>query len=112
MSPSIRKSVVQSACQYNVTSRVSDFQNGEQGVHRKRRIKISNLSRKYCSDLDLEILRSLFLKKTRLKNFFGVINFRLVNVTVNEQLRSIDNWLMANNFFIFRPYIKNVFITM
>ena len=28
MSP--RKSVVQSACQYNVTSRVSDFENGEQ----------------------------------------------------------------------------------
>ena len=28
MSP--RKSVVQSACQYHVTSRVSDFQNGEQ----------------------------------------------------------------------------------
>ena len=25
-----RKSVVQSACQYDVTSRVSDFQNGEQ----------------------------------------------------------------------------------
>ena len=30
MSP--RKSVVQSACQYDVTSRVSDFQNGEQSV--------------------------------------------------------------------------------
>ena len=29
-----RKSVVQSACQYDVTSRVSDFQNGEQSVHR------------------------------------------------------------------------------
>ena len=33
MSP--RKSVVQSACQYDVTSRVGDFQNGEQSVHRK-----------------------------------------------------------------------------
>ena len=33
MSP--RKSVVQSACQYDVTSRVSDFQNGEQSVHRR-----------------------------------------------------------------------------
>ena len=32
MSP--RKSVVQSAYQYDVTSRVSDFQNGEQSVHR------------------------------------------------------------------------------
>ena len=29
-----RKSVVQSACQYDVTSRVSNFQNGEQSVHR------------------------------------------------------------------------------
>ena len=28
-----RKSVVQSACQYDVTSRVGDFQNGEQSVH-------------------------------------------------------------------------------
>ena len=44
-------------CQYDVTSRVSDFQSGELS---KRRIKISNLSRKYCSNfLDLEILRSL-----------------------------------------------------
>ena len=32
MSP--RKSVVQSACQYDVTSLVSDFQNGEQSIHR------------------------------------------------------------------------------
>ena len=30
-----RKSVVQSACQYDVTSRVSNFQNGEQSVHRR-----------------------------------------------------------------------------
>ena len=30
-----RKSVVQSAGQYDVTSRVSDFQNGEQSVHRR-----------------------------------------------------------------------------
>ena len=30
-----RKSVVQSACQYDVTSGVSDFQNGEQSVHRR-----------------------------------------------------------------------------
>ena len=44
----------------HVSSRVSDFQNGEQSVHRKRRIKISNLSRKYCSDfLDLDIVRFL-----------------------------------------------------
>ena len=28
-----RKSVVQSTCQYDVTSRVSNFQNGEQSVH-------------------------------------------------------------------------------
>ena len=33
VSPS--KSVVQSACQYDVTSPVSDFQNGEQSVHRR-----------------------------------------------------------------------------
>ena len=33
MSP--RKSVVRSACQYDVTSRVSDFQNGQQSVHRR-----------------------------------------------------------------------------
>ena len=32
-----RKSVVQSACQYDVTSRVSDFQNGEQRVYRRDR---------------------------------------------------------------------------
>ena len=32
MSP--RKSVVQSARQYDVTSRVGNFQNGEQSVHR------------------------------------------------------------------------------
>ena len=30
-----RKSVIQSACQYDVTSSVSDFQNGEQSVHRR-----------------------------------------------------------------------------
>ena len=30
-----RKSVVQSACQYDVTSCFSDFQNGEQSVHRR-----------------------------------------------------------------------------
>ena len=29
-----RKTMVQSACQYDVTSRVIDFQNGEQSVHR------------------------------------------------------------------------------
>ena len=61
-----RKSVVQSACQYDVTSRVSDFQTGEQSFHR-RDIKISILSRKYCSDfLDLEILRFLLSQKTRI----------------------------------------------
>ena len=32
-----RKSVVQLACKYDVTSRVSDFQNGEQSVHRRDR---------------------------------------------------------------------------
>ena len=32
---STRKSVVQSACQYDVMSRVSEFQNGEQSVHRR-----------------------------------------------------------------------------
>ena len=30
-----KKSVLQSACQYDVTSRVSDFQTGEQSVHRR-----------------------------------------------------------------------------
>ena len=30
-----RKSVVHSACQYDVTSRVGDFQNGKQSVHRR-----------------------------------------------------------------------------
>ena len=30
-----RKSVVQSACQYDVTFRVSNFQNGEQSVHQE-----------------------------------------------------------------------------
>ena len=32
-----RKSVVQSACQYYVTFRVSNFENGEQSVHRRDR---------------------------------------------------------------------------
>ena len=32
---SSRKSVVQSACQYDVTTGVSNFQNGEQSVHRR-----------------------------------------------------------------------------
>ena len=32
-----RKSVVQSACQFDVTSRVSDFQNGEQSVQLRDR---------------------------------------------------------------------------
>ena len=32
-----RKSVVQSACQFDVTSRVSDFQNAEQSVHLRDR---------------------------------------------------------------------------
>ena len=40
-----RKSVVQSACQCDVTSHVSDFQNGEQ-CSSKRQIKISILSRR------------------------------------------------------------------
>ena len=58
----LRKSVVQSACQYDVTSRISDFQKGEQSVDRRDGKKISNLSRKYCSDFFyLEILRSLLL---------------------------------------------------
>ena len=44
-----------------VTSRVSDFQHGEQKGSSKRRIIISILPRKYCSDfLDLETLRFLF----------------------------------------------------
>ena len=48
-----RKSVVQFACQYDVTSRVSDFQNGEQTVHPRDGCK-------WCSEfLDLKILRSL-----------------------------------------------------
>ena len=54
-----RKSVVQSACQYDVTSLVSDFQRRAK-CSSKRRTKISILSRKYCSDfLVLEILRLL-----------------------------------------------------
>ena len=32
---SSRKSVVQSACQYDVTTRVTNFQIGEQSVHRR-----------------------------------------------------------------------------
>ena len=32
---SSRKSVVQSACQYDVTTRVSNFQNGEQSIDRR-----------------------------------------------------------------------------
>ena len=33
---SSRKSVVQSACQYDVTTRVSNFQNGEQSFDRRK----------------------------------------------------------------------------
>ena len=67
-----RKLVVQSSCQYDVTSRahVSDLQNGKQSSS-KRRMKISNLSQKNCSDfLDLAIWRSLLSQKTRLWYFF------------------------------------------
>ena len=54
-----RKSVVQSDCQYDVTSLVSDFQRRAK-CSSKIRIKISILSWKYCSDfLVLEILRFL-----------------------------------------------------
>ena len=35
---SSRKLVIQSAYQYDVTSRVSDFQNGEQSVYRRPRV--------------------------------------------------------------------------
>ena len=34
-----RQSVAQSACQYDLTSRVSDFQNGEQSVNRRDGLK-------------------------------------------------------------------------
>ena len=55
VSPRPRKSVVQPACQYYVTSRVSDFQNGEQSVHRGDGLNF--YSDFYCFDfLDLEIL--------------------------------------------------------
>ena len=51
-----RKYVLQSASQYDVTTRVSDFQNGEQSVHRRDGKKISISSRKHCFNfLDLEI---------------------------------------------------------
>ena len=40
--------VVQSACQYDVTSRVSDFQKWRSKHSSRRRLKISILSRKYC----------------------------------------------------------------
>ena len=54
VSPS--KSVVQSACQYDVTSRVSDFQLASK-VSIEETDKNSILSPKYRSDfLDLEIL--------------------------------------------------------
>ena len=36
---SSRKSVVQSTCRYDVTTRVSNFQNGEQSVHRRNGLK-------------------------------------------------------------------------
>ena len=31
----LQENLLQSTCQYDVTSRVSDFQNGEQSVHRR-----------------------------------------------------------------------------
>ena len=53
-----RKSVVQSACQYHASREWLSKWLAK--CSSKRRIKISNLSLKYCSDfLDLEILRSL-----------------------------------------------------
>ena len=45
-------------------------------------------------------------------------NLRSLEITVNEELRSIGNWLMANklslnvkksNFVIFRPYQKGIY---
>ena len=33
----VSKEICQSACQYDVTSRVSNFENGEQSVHRRDR---------------------------------------------------------------------------
>ena len=66
---SLRKYVVQSACR----SRVSDFSKWRAQCSSNWRIKISILSRKYCSDfLELAILRSLLPWKTRLKYFFGM----------------------------------------
>ena len=68
-----RKYVVQSACQYDATSRVSDFLKWRAQCSYHWRIKISIWSRKYCSDfLELEILTSLLSWKTRLKYFFGM----------------------------------------
>ena len=115
--------MVQSACQYDVTSRVSDFQNGEQSVHRrdglKFRIYHGNTFRFLgFGDFKVPIVienKTLVLFWNEMSS--GVMNFRLVNATVNEELRSIDNWLMANklslnvkksNFLIFRPYQKRI----
>ena len=68
-----RKYVVQSACQYDATSRVSDFLKWRAQCSSNWRIKISIWSRKYCSDfLELEILTSLLSWKARLKYFFGM----------------------------------------
>ena len=58
-----RKSVVQSAGQYDVTSRVTNFQNGEQSVHRrdrKRRIQIDFIAEILFRFLGFEDFKASF----------------------------------------------------
>ena len=77
-----RKSAVQSACQYGVTSRVSDFQNGKQSVIEetdKNFDLITEILLRFLGFEDLKVL--IVIEKTRLVLFWnemssGVMNFK------------------------------------
>ena len=76
-----RKSVVQFACQYDVTSRVRDFQNAEQSVHRRDGYKfriITAILFRFLGSGDFRI--PIVIEKQTLVLFWnetssGVINF-------------------------------------
>ena len=90
-----RKSVVQSACQCDVTSRVGDFQSGEQSVHRRDGYKfriITAILFRFLGSGDFRI--PIVIEKQTLVLFWnetssGVMNFkisfyRLANFTGNQ----------------------------
>ena len=65
------KSVMRPSCQYDVMSRVSDFQNSEQKCSPKRQIKIGDFSRIYCyNSIDQAMLGFLLSQKPVFSAFF------------------------------------------